>query len=236
MSLPVAILAGGLATRLGDIAKCTPKSLLQVAGRPFAEHQLDLLWRHGFTRVVFCVGHLGELIEDAFGTSIREGMQLRYSYDGPALLGTGGALRRALPMLGEAFFVLYGDSYLECDYRRIQEAHLASGKAGLMTVHRNLNRWRCSNVEFRNGRIFRYDKKYQTASMEHIDFGVGILCADALATYPEGAHLDLENVYQALILKDQLAGFEVEERFYEIGSPAGLRDTHEHLAKKSQPA
>lgn len=232
MKLPVALLAGGLATRLGDLTQQIPKSLLDVAGKPFAEHQLDLLRQQGFTQVVFCVGYLGELVETALGDGSRWGIILRYSYDGPTLLGTGGALRGALPLLGEAFFVLYGDSYLECNYGRVEEAFLASGKLGLMTVYRNLDRWDRSNVLFREGRIVRYDKENRTPDMQHIDYGIGILQADVLAAYPVDRSFDLETVYQDLVAKDELAGFEVKERFYEIGSPAGLEETRAYLAQK----
>ena len=234
MSLPVAILAGGLATRLGEAASRIPKSLIDVAGRPFAEHQLDLLRRHGIVRVVFCVGHLGELIEGTLGDGSRWGMQVSWSYDGPALLGTGGALHRALPLLGDAFFVLYGDSYLECNYRRIEEAFRVSGKLGLMTVYRNLDRWDRSNVVFQDGRILRYDKRNRTPVMQHVDYGLGVFRSDALDPYPVDKYLDLEKVYQELVSKDQLAGFEVQERFYEIGSPAGLEETRAHLRSKPQ--
>jgi NDP-sugar pyrophosphorylase family protein len=229
VSLPVAILAGGLATRLGETAKRIPKSLLDVAGKPFAEHQLELLRHHGLTHIVLCVGYLGEFVETAIGDGTRWGMYIRYSYDGPEALGTGGALRRALPLLGAAFFVLYGDSYLECDYGRIEEAFLASAKPGLMTVYRNLNRWDLSNVLFKEGRILRYDKKHRTSKMQHIDYGLGILRADVLTAYPSDQNFDLETVYQDLVSKDQLAGFEVKERFYEIGSLAGLRELNKKL-------
>jgi NDP-sugar pyrophosphorylase family protein len=232
VSLPVAILAGGLATRLGDVSKRIPKSLLEVAGKPFAEHQLALLRENGFGHVVFCVGHLGELMEDSLGDGSRWGMRLQYSYDRPTLLGTGGALRLALPLLGEAFFVLYGDSYLEGDYRKIEEGFLSSGKLGLMTVYRNLDRWDRSNVLYQNERILRYDKKNRTPEMQHIDYGIGILRAQVLEAYPAVRNFDLEIVYQELVAKDELAGFEVLERFYEIGSPAGLEETRAYLARK----
>ena len=232
MSLPVAILAGGLGTRLGNVSLRTPKSLIEVAGKPFVEHQLALLRHNGLTKIVFCVGHLGQVTEAALSDGSQWGVRLRYSYDGPTLLGTGGALRRALPFLGEAFFILYGDSYLECDYSRIEAMFLASGKPGLMTVYRNQDRWDRSNVLFQEGRILRYDKEDRTPQMQHIDYGIGILQADVLATYPSDRNFDLETVYQDLVAKDQLAGFEVKERFYEIGSPAGLVETRLYLNKK----
>jgi len=139
MSLPVAILAGGLATRLRPLTERIPKSLVEVAGKPFAEHQIELLRRNGIMSVVFCVGYLGEQIEETLGDGCRWGITIRYVYDGPSLLGTGGAVRRALPALGDGFMVLYGDSYLDCDYAAVERAFWASGKLGLMTVFRKVH-------------------------------------------------------------------------------------------------
>ncbi len=230
MTLPVAILAGGLATRLGPLTAARPKSLLDVAGQPFAVHQLELLRRHGLREVVFCLGHLGEQVEAALGDGAAWGLRLRYSYDGPRLLGTGGALRRALPLLGEAFFVLYGDSYLDCDYAAVAAAFRASGALGLMTVFRNDGQWDRSNVHFAEGRIWRYDKHSQTPAMRHIDYGLGALRAEAFAAYPPDEPLDLASIYQDLLGRGQLAAYEVTQRFYEIGSAAGLEETRRFLA------
>jgi NDP-sugar pyrophosphorylase family protein len=232
MSLTVAILAGGLATRLGSITQQTPKSLLEIEGRPFAERQLDLLRSHGITKVVFCVGHLGEQIESALGDGSRLNMSVKYSYDGPKLLGTGGALRRALPLLGDAFFVLYGDSYLGCRYEQIQDAFRASGKPAMMTVCHNENRWDKSNILFQDGRILLYDKTNRTPEMQHIDYGLGVFGSQVLAGYPEDRHFDLETVYQNLLSDGLLAGFEVQERFYEIGSPAGLEEIRTYFKRE----
>jgi len=225
MSLPVAILAGGLATRLGPLVEEVPKSLIDVAGKPFAVHQIELLRRHGITRIVFCVGHMGERIKATLGDGASFDIHLEYAFDGPVLLGTGGALRRALPLLGEAFFVLYGDSYLNCDYAAIERAFRASGKNALMAILRNLDQWDRSNVLFKEDRIQRYDKTHRTPGMEFIDYGLGVLRAEAFAPYPQDAPIDLAQIYQDLIAQDQLAAFEVNQRFYEIGSPAGLEET-----------
>ena len=230
MSLPVAILSGGLATRLGPAAAAVPKVLVEVGDRPFARHQLDLLRRHGVTRVVFCVGHLGDQVVATLGDGRRWGMDIRYSFDGDRLLGTGGALRRALPLLGEAFFVLYGDSYLDCDYAAVEGAFRASGQLGLMTVFHNAGQWDQSNVLFADGRILSYDKSEPTPAMRHIDYGLGVLSASAFDSYQPATELDLATVYQDLLRLGQLAGLEVRQRFYEIGSPAGLEETRQHLA------
>jgi NDP-sugar pyrophosphorylase family protein len=231
MSLPVAILAGGLATRLGAITATMPKSLVEVAGRPFAEHQIALLERHGLTDIVFLVGHLGEMIRDVLGDGSRLGVRVRYVFDGPAALGTGGALRRALPQLGDAFFVIYGDSYLDCDYTAVERAFASSGKSGLMTVCRNDDQWDRSNVRMEGGRIVRYDKLGRTPDMRHIDYGLGVFQATAFTGRAEGP-FDLATVYQDLLAQDDLASFEVPTRFYEIGSPSGLAATREHIAQR----
>ena len=176
MSLPVAVLAGGLATRLRPLTerlpKSLPKSLMDVAGKPFIVHQLELLRRNGVTHLVLCLGHLGEQVQAELGNGSRWGMRIDYVFDGPVLLGTGGALRRALPWLGEAFFVLYGDSYLECDYAAVEQAFRAGGKLGLMTVFRNASVG-SGNVVF-VGDAFS-DMTRTPAEMNHIDYGLGIL-------------------------------------------------------------
>jgi NDP-sugar pyrophosphorylase family protein len=230
--LPVAILAGGLATRLGDITKKIPKALLDVAGKPFVVHQLELLRENGVKRVVLCVQHLADQIEAVLGDGSAYGMDVRYSYDGDKLVGTGGALRQALPLLGDEFFVLYGDSYLLCDYQAIAAHYRASGKLGLMTVYKNDGQYDASNVQYANGRILKYDKTPNLPNMTHIDWGLGILDERAFDRYPADGKLDLAVVYQDLLARDQLAGYEVYERFYEIGSVAGLEDTRRLLAKE----
>jgi MurNAc alpha-1-phosphate uridylyltransferase len=223
--LPVAILAGGRGTRLGSIAQTVPKLLVDIAGRPFAEYQLDELRSQGVTRVVYCLGHLGEQVVDALGNGSRWGMQFDFVMDGPVLLGTGGALRRATTMTGERFFVLYGDSLLTCDLGSIQRAYEASGRACLMTVFRNDDRWDRSNVVVRDGEILLYDKRIHGPDMHHIDYGLGILSAEVLRSYPAETPFDLAMVYQDQLRRGQLAAYEVATRFYEIGSPEGLEET-----------
>ena len=232
MSLPVAILAGGLATRLRPITASRPKALVELDGRPFAEHQADLLASQGIERVVWLLGYLGEQVQAVLGDGRRWGMTFHYVYDGPVLLGTGGALRQALPRLGDAFFVMYGDSYLECDFRAVQQSFSESGAAGLMTVFRNDGLFDASNVEFDGCRILRYDKRAKTGEMRYIDYGLGVLTRRALERYPDHQSLDLAVVYQDLLAGNELAAFEVLERFYEIGSPQGILDTERHLRER----
>jgi NDP-sugar pyrophosphorylase family protein len=231
MSLPVAVLAGGLATRLRPITETIPKSLVDVAGRPFAELQIELLREHGIADVIFLVGHLGEMLRGAIGDGSRWHVRVRYVFDGPVALGTGGAINRALPELDDPFFVMYGDSYLECDYAAIAAAFHRSGKDGLMTVCRNDDRWDRSNVRFEDGRILAYDKQQRTPAMRHIDYGLSVFRKAAFAGRPAGAAFDLAGIHRALLAAGNLAAFEVPGRFYEIGSPEGLAETRAHLAR-----
>jgi NDP-sugar pyrophosphorylase family protein len=234
----VAILAGGLATRLRPMTETVPKSLLEVNGEPFAVHQLRLLQSKGIRRVVFCVGHLGELVQRAIGEGAALGLQVDYSFDGPALLGTAGAIRKALPRVGDPFFVMYGDSYLPCDYSAIARNFEAARVLGMMTVFRNEGKWDTSNVEFEAGgveagEIVAYSKTNRTPRMRFIDYGLGVFRAEAFQGLPAGKAFDLAGLYTDLLQRKQLAPFEVRERFYEIGSPEGLRDTAEFLAARA---
>jgi NDP-sugar pyrophosphorylase family protein len=223
-SIPVAVLAGGLATRLRPITETIPKSLVSVAGRPFIEHQLEQLSREGVRRVVLCLGHLGEMVRDLVGDGARFGLRVDYAFDGPKLLGTGGALRRALPLLEDPFFVLYGDSYLPIPFGPVAEAFLRSGKQGLMTVFRNEGSYDASNVVFADGRIRTYDKTVKLPEMRHIDYGLELLRPVAFEAFADRESFDLADLLKDLLARDQLAGYEVATRFYEIGSHAGLRE------------
>ena len=233
-TLPVAILAGGVATRLRPITETIPKALIDINGEPFVAHQLRLLHTQGVERVVLCLGYLGDKIVDVVGDGCAFEIRVTYSFDGPKLLGTAGAIKKALPQLGQAFFVLYGDSYLECNYQEIQAAFEASGKLALMTVYRNEGRWDTSNVEFAGGEILVYDKRRRTPQMRHIDYGLGVFRSIALATAPEGEPYDLATLYQRLLARRELAAFEVSRRFYEVGSPEQLEETRRYLEKRGE--
>jgi NDP-sugar pyrophosphorylase family protein len=231
LNFPVAILAGGLATRLRPITEKIPKVLVPVAGKPFLVHQLELLQGQGVDHVVLCLGHLGERVEHEFGDGSAFGIQLEYSHDGPVLLGTGGALKRALPLLGDKFFVLYGDSYLPIAFQPIADFFERSGKPGLMTVFRNEGLYDTSNVVFENGEIQVYDKKSRLPGMRYIDYGLSVFRASAFEGWPSDKPFDLADVMQRLVSRKQLAGFEVMERFYEIGSHSGLAELEARLGK-----
>lgn len=230
MSLPpVAILAGGLATRMRPLTERVPKALLTVAGEPFIAHQLRLLAREGVGEAVLCLGHLGEAVENFVGDGAAFGLSVRYSYDGERLLGTGGALRRALPVLGRDFFVLYGDSYLDIAFAPVSEAFRRAGKPALMTIFRNAGQWDRSNVERRADGSILYDKRRPNADMDFIDYGLGVIAASALARAPQDSAFDLADLYHDLSMRGDLAAHEIFVRFHEIGTPEGLADTEQYL-------
>lgn len=229
MMPPAAILAGGLATRLRPLTETIPKSLLEVAGEPFIAHQLRLLASKGIREVVLCLGYLGEQVEAFVGEGTQFNVRVRYSYDGDALLGTGGALKRAASLLGDVFWVTYGDSYLDVDYRPIWSAFAATKALGLMTVYANRGQYDRSNVVFENDRIKTYSKRQQTPDMKHIDFGLLLLRRQALSEIPAREKYDLAALLERLVALDSLVGYEVARRFYEIGSRAGLEDTSQYI-------
>lgn len=230
---PVAVLAGGLATRLRPISATIPKALVEVAGEPFVAHQLRLLARRGVRRVVLLLGHLGEQVAAYVGDGARFGLSIQCQFDGDRLLGTGGAVRRALPLLGERFIVTYGDSYLDVPIAPIARAFARNRKPALMVVLRNEGRWDTSNVTFRPDGTVHYDKRHPSPAMAYIDYGIALLRSEVLSRYEPNVTLDLADVYQALSARGELAGYEVFRRFYEIGTPEALAEADRHFRKMS---
>ena len=229
--LQIAILMGGLATRLYPITKNIPKSMIEVAGEPFIVHQLRKLSLQGIKNVVLCVGHLGSKIEPILKDGSEYGVKLKYSYDTKKLLGTGGAIKKALPLLGKEFFVLYGDSWLEINYLSVYRSFKESGCKGLMTVFKNEGKWDSSNVEIEKNKIKKYSKTKKNIRMTHIDYGLGIFNQSVFKIYADETKFDLAQVYEDLLKIGELASFEAENRFYEIGSHEGLIELNQLLKK-----
>lgn len=227
---PVIILAGGLATRLRPMTEKIPKALVEVGGEPFIAHQLRLLQSRGIQHVVISTWYRGEMIRECVGDGSHFGMHVEYVSDGDSPLGTGGAIRQALKLLHGPFFVLYGDSYLPCDYADIQVYFHARKQPGLMTVYRNQGKWDTSNVEMADDQIIAYDKMNRTPRMTFIDYGLGMFLPDAFAHLVDGQRADLAEIYQTLVVQKRLAAYEVKQRFYEIGSFEGLRELDRLLA------
>ena len=243
-AMSVVILAGGLATRLRPITETIPKSLVEVAGEPFVVRQLRYLKSQGISTVVMCIGYLGEMIQSVVGDGQRYGIRVVYSMDGPKLLGTGGAIRQALQRFprafGQAFFVLYGDSYLPIDFGLVQNAFEKSGKPALMTVLKNKNEWDKSNVLFKDHELVEYNKLSPNEGMAHIDYGLSVLTPKVLDHYAlqssvtGGGSFDLADVFHKLSKSGQLAGHEVQERFYEIGSHTGLKEATDYFSREDK--
>jgi len=221
------ILAGGLGTRMHPLTETCPKTLLPVAGRPFAWRQLHWLAGQGITEVVYSIGHRGDMIRRYWAQEPSPIPSIRYVDEGERLLGTAGALRlaRERGVLNESFFVIYGDSFLPVEFAPVWRAFQASGQPALMTVLRNEGRWDRSNVIYQPGRIMLYDKA-AAPGMQYIDYGLSCFRRDL---FDDLTQSDLALLFHDLSLQDRLAGFQVYERFYEIGSPAGLRDFEQYL-------
>ncbi len=220
--LPVAILAGGLATRLRPLTSTMPKALVPVAGKPFLLHQLEYLCTQGVRQVVLCTGYRASQIEAVVGNGSVCGLKVDYSEDGETLLGTGGAIAKALPLLGPAFFVLYGDSFLPVSFAEVESQWHQTKKPALMAVFRNEGRWDTSNVFFENPMVIEYNKHEPRPEMSFIDYGLAVLSSEVFADYRDSTPFDLADLYHDLSLAEKLAGIEVFERFYEIGSHQGL--------------
>jgi NDP-sugar pyrophosphorylase family protein len=227
---PVVIIAGGLATRLRPLTETIPKSLVDINGEPFIEHQLRQLQANGIKEVVMCLGYLGEQVIDYVGDGSRYGLQVTYALDGPKLLGTAGAIKKALPHVGEHFFVLNGDSYLPCDYAAVQRTFERCQKLGLMTVFHNQGKWDSSNVEYKNDSIVVYDKIHKTERMLHFDDFLESFSRSAIDQVPDDEPYDLAVLFQDLLKNNQLAAHEVNERFYEVGSFAGISELGYYLS------
>jgi NDP-sugar pyrophosphorylase family protein len=227
--MQVAILAGGLAVRLGDLARNRPKSLIEVAGKPFLEHQLEFLRKAGLTEVVLCIGHLGEQIRRRFGDGAEFGVNITYSVE-KEMLGSAGALKNAEALLEDVFYTMYGDSYLFLDFASTMRYFLSQNKLALMTVYRNQNRYDRSNTAITGNLVTKYTKQDRTQDMVYIDYGANIFRKEALKMIPEDQFYPLEEFFPRLIVKEELLAFEVKERFYEIGSPQGIKDFAEYIS------
>lgn len=218
------ILAGGLGTRLRPLTSEVPKALIPIGGKPFLHHQIDLLKRRGIRDIVLCIGHLGDRVKDYFGDGRWLGVRIKYSEEESQLLGTAGAIKNAEPLLRDEFFLMYGDSYLMIDYREVMRYFRRFDRLGLMVVWRNVDRFERSNVMVEGNLVTAYNKDQKSPDMVYINYGLSVLRKEALAFIPAGRPFSQEDFYQILIDQGELLTFEVEQRFYEIGSPKGLEE------------
>jgi N-acetyl-alpha-D-muramate 1-phosphate uridylyltransferase len=228
------ILAGGLATRMRPHTLHTPKAMIEVRGRPFIAWQLEKIAASGYSDVVLCVGHLGDRLRDFVGNGGHFDLSVRYSDDGPRLLGTAGALRQALPLLAQTFLVTYGDSYLPFDYSApLRDLDSQADALATMSVFPNSGRWDESNTAISGQRVLRYEKGQKDPALDHIDYGALALRREVIAALSPGQPHGLDAIQSRLANAGKLRAYPTEERFYEIGSPAGLKDLEEYLAWRS---
>jgi len=228
VDMQVVILAGGLATRLGDLTRNQPKSMVKVREKPFLEHQLELLKGVGVRNVVLCIGHMGEQIESYFGDGIKHGVNIKYSVE-EVPLGTAGALKKAENLLNGVFFTMYGDSYLNLDFAKVMRYFTSRHKLALMTVFKNFNRYDSSNTVIERNLVKKYSKKQWTRDMVYIEYGANIFRKEVLNMIPENQPYPLDDLFPRLIEMEELLAYEVMERFYEIGSRRGIADFEAYM-------
>jgi NDP-sugar pyrophosphorylase family protein len=222
--MQIVILCGGLATRLGDLAKGIPKSMIQINGKPFLEYQIENLKKHRIKDIVLCVGHLFEQIKNYFDDGKKFGVNIKYSYDREKPLGPIGAVKNAVSLLEDIFFIMYGDSYLNVNFRKVYSYFIQHNKLGLMVVYKNFDKYDKSNLIVKNNMVVSYGEKERTQDMIYIDYGASVLRKKALDLIPKNTFYSTGPFFSKLILKKELLAFEAKERFYHIGNPEALRE------------
>ena len=230
IGMHVAILAGGLATRLKDLTRNRAKSMVEVRGKPFLEYQLGLLRRGGVKNIILCLGHMGEQVKEYFGDGSKYGVDIRYSLEN-RLMGTAGALKKAEALLNDVFFTMYGDSYLFVDCSLAMAYFESQNKLALMTVYKNCNRYGKSNTVVKGNLVSKFSQSQRTEDMVYIEYGVNIFRKEALGLVPENQSYSLDDLFPKLIERRELLAFGVKERFYEIGSPHGLKEFEQYLGR-----
>jgi len=227
------ILAGGLGTRLGPLTERIPKVMVQVMDKPFLLYLLELLKRGGISNIVLCVGYRGSQVRDFFADG--EGLEIRitYSEEKGELLGTGGALKQAQGLLQDDFFVINGDTYIPLEYGEVHKAFIKRAKKALMVVYRGDMGIR-NNVRLDDRlMVIEHDKNSLSPDLKYIDAGVLVLKREVLDLIPDGCSISLEKgLYPPLMQKRELAAYITEERFYDMGTPDGLKLFEEFLRKR----
>ncbi len=227
--LPVVILCGGLATRLYPVTLTIPKPLIEIDGKPFIHHQLKLLKEKGVKKVFLCTGYLSEMIEDYVDDGSLWGLDIEYSYDGDTLLGTGGAIKKLTNILPESFLVLYGDSYLNIDFEYVVKCFYSYDFPVLMTIYKNKNKFDISNIAVSNGKVIRYDKRTPDITLNYIDYGLIALQRKIFEKCPSNEPFDLSLLLSRMVDLGQVAALEIYNRFYEIGSIQGIKETETYI-------
>ena len=226
------ILCGGLATRLGNLSKDTPKSMIKIEGKPFLEYQIEMLKKQSIKDIILCAGHLSEKIIEYFGDGKKFGVNIRYSHDDEKPLGPIGALKNAEPLLDDVFFIMYGDSYLFVDFKKVYSYFLEYEDLALMVAYKNFDKYDASNLAIKNGRIVACGKENKTKDMIYIDYGTSILRKKVLEIVPKYTPYSTERFFSELVKKRELMAFETEERFYHIGNLKSLEEFRSYIRTK----
>lgn len=227
MPMQMVILCGGLATRLGNLTKDIPKSMIEIEGKPFLEYQIENLINHSFEDILLCVGHLSEKIVSYFGDGKDFGIDIKYSHDGDKPLGPIGAVKNAEPLLEDLFFIMYGDSYLLVDFQKVYTNFMQDNKLGMMVVYKNYNEFDKSNITIKDDIVAGYGEK----NAEYIDYGTSILRKNALDIVPKKTIYSTEQFFSDLIRKKELLAFEATKRFYHIGTPKALEEFRNYIRR-----
>ena len=224
----IVILCGGLASRLGNLTKKVPKSLIQINNKTFISHQLDYLNHFNVGEVLLCCGHLHEQII----THINEikknyNFNIKFSIE-KEKKGTGGALINAFSKLNKNFILIYGDSYVEINFNNLYNEFIRNNNLYMITTYRNKNINYTNNILLKNKRIEEYDKN---KNFNFIDYGVSILNKKILNSFLSEVNFDLSSVIKYAIIKKNISYFESKKKFQEIGSNYGINLIQRYLKK-----
>lgn len=217
----ILLLAGGLGTRLHPLTEDLPKVLVPALGRPFLEHVLEYCSAQGFNRFVLSVGHLAGKVEAILGDGGRLGCEIRYVRE-EAPLGTGGAICRALSVLGETFLVVNGDTLLEVDLPALLRFHQQEGQALTLTAAWVEDRSRYGALQIQGHRVTAFEEKSASAGPGLINGGVCVMERRLLQGALHDAPFSLERQWLPAWL-GRIAVLQTRGFFVDMG-------THEALA------
>lgn len=227
--MQIVIFCGGLATRLKNLAKNKPKSMMDINGKPFLEYQIDNIKKYDIKDIVLCVGHLSEQIIDYFGNGEKFNVNIKYSHDGEKPLGPIGALKKAEPLLKKDFFIMYGDSYLSVNFKDVYNFYKKYDKAACMVVYKNKDKYDKSNLIIKDNLVLGYGDKQRTKDMVYIDYGASLLSKKTLYNLKDDTFYSTGDFFSKLIKNHELLAYEVKTRFYHIGNPEALEELRKYI-------
>lgn len=226
----VLVLAGGLATRLHPITLSIPKCLVPCGGHSFVDYTLAWMGANGVRRATYVVGHLGEMVIEHLQSVRYPGLTVDWISEGDIRRGTGGAVDLACARgeVGEDFLLMYGDSFLPVDFSAVWESARRLRAPALMTVFHNRGELDRSNLHFQPPLVTLYSKDPEVQHHEkfqYVDFGLSYWRTEIWRKNSlNQAAWDLSTLMAKQAASGLMFGLEVHTRFYEIGSPTGLKD------------